>query len=156
MTVTTVPPAVVPLFKLSADTVGAVPVVYVNWSEDETAEVPVGVVTTTSTVPAAKGGDTAVMDESEFTTNDAASTPPNVTRVPPVNPLPLIATDVPPAELPLVVPRPVTLGLEAAVYVNLSAPLGADVMPLAVTDTFSAPAACDGDTAWMLVSFTTR
>jgi hypothetical protein len=61
------------------------------------------------------GGDTAVIELAEFTVNDAASTPPKVTAVAPLNPVPFTVTDVPPAALPLLVPRLLTLGAEAAV-----------------------------------------
>jgi hypothetical protein len=112
--VTTVPPVVLPLLRLNAVTLGAVPAEYVKWSLDDTADVPVGVVTTTSTVPAAIGGDTAVIAVDEFTTNDAASTPPNVTAVALVKLVPLIVTEVPPALEPLLVPRLLTAGADAA------------------------------------------
>ena len=59
---------------------------------------------TTSTVPAASGGEVAVIEVSELTVKDAAGTPPNVTAKAPVKPLPLIVTEVPPAVVPLVVP----------------------------------------------------
>src|SRR6516162_9703639 len=53
--VTVVPPAGGPLVGLMAVTVGAAAVVYVNWSADEVADVPNGVVTVTLTVPEPAG-----------------------------------------------------------------------------------------------------
>jgi hypothetical protein len=60
----------------------------------------------------------AVIDEFEFTVNPAAGTPPNVTPVAPPKLLPLIATDVPPPDDPLPVPRLLTAGGDAALYAN--------------------------------------
>ena len=86
-----------------------------NWSDELTAELPVGEYTVTSTVPEAEaGGAIAVMDVSELTVKDAAGTVPNSTWLAPVKPLPVTVTLVPPAVLPLVVPSDVTAGAFAA------------------------------------------
>ncbi len=68
-----------------------------NWSLLDVAEVPAGVVTVTSTVPADSAGDTPVMEVSPFTVKLVAGTEPNMTELAPVKPAPVIATDVPPA-----------------------------------------------------------
>jgi hypothetical protein len=87
----------------------------VNWSALPVAEVPVGVVTMMSTVPANWAGATAVMEVSLLTVKLVAATPPKETPLAPVKPLPLMVTLVPPAVLPLLVLRPVTAGAAAAV-----------------------------------------
>ena len=56
--------------------------------------VPPVVVTTIWTVPA-PGGATAVILTEETTENEVAATPPNVTAVTPVNPVPVSVTVVP-------------------------------------------------------------
>ena len=62
-------------------------------------ETPPGVVTVTSNVPE-PGGVTAVIEPSEPTTKDDAATPPKSTELAPVHPAPLMATELPPLELP--------------------------------------------------------
>lgn len=69
----------------------------------------------TSTMPGKFGGLTAVIDVSEFTLNDAAGTVPKLTPIAPVKWLPLTATEVPPADGPMLVPSPLTAGTEAGV-----------------------------------------
>ncbi len=64
--VTTVPPWVVPEVGLTEVTVGA-GVTKVKWSAGEVAEVPAGVVTVVSTVPAASAGVVAVIEVDELT-----------------------------------------------------------------------------------------
>jgi hypothetical protein len=73
------------------------------------------VLTVTSTVPAACGGDTALIEVSEFTVKLLAATLPNETPVAPVKPLPVMVTLVPPAVLPELGEIPVTAGAGAAV-----------------------------------------
>ena len=63
VTVTVVPPAVEPVFGLRPVTVG----VTLKRSFDEMGLVPAGVVTLTSTVPAASVGETAVIEVAELT-----------------------------------------------------------------------------------------
>ncbi len=64
-------------------------------------DVPLGVVTLMSTAAAAaSGGEAAVIDVSEFTTNQGAATVPNCTVLAPANPLPVIVTAVPPVVFP--------------------------------------------------------
>jgi hypothetical protein len=84
----------------------------VNWSPEPVAETPPGAVTCTSMVPAGAGGDVAVIDVLEFTVNDAAAMPPNVTALALVKWVPVMVTLVPPAVLPLDVPRLVTVGAD--------------------------------------------
>ena len=67
-----------------------------NWSAAEVAEVPPGVVTVTSTVPA-PAGEVAVIEVAELTVKLVALVAPNLTAVAPVKPVPVIVTDVPPA-----------------------------------------------------------
>jgi hypothetical protein len=105
------------------------------------AEVPLGVVTVTATMPAASGGDVAVMDVSEFTVKLAAATAPKYTLPAPVKALPVIVTEVPPAVVPEVVPRLVTDGVEARVKVYRSPLTMADVPLNVVTVTLKVPAA---------------
>ena len=61
---------------------------------------PLGVVTVTPTAPAAWAGVTAVIVVSLTTVKLAAAVVPNVTAVAPVRWLPVMVTDVPPAEGP--------------------------------------------------------
>jgi hypothetical protein len=71
-------------------------------SASDTADVPAGVTTRTFTgEPAAPEGATAVTCESSTTMNDVAGVNPNNTAVAPVNPVPRIVTDVPPASGPV-------------------------------------------------------
>jgi hypothetical protein len=100
------------------------------------ADVPLGVVTLMSTIPAVPGGAVALMAESERTVNRVAATPPKETPVAPVKLLPRIVTVVPPAMPPEVGVTPVTAGAGAAAYVNRSAVVVADV-PLGVVTVMS-------------------
>ncbi len=59
--------------------------------------VPPGVVTTTSTVPAACAPVTAVIDVAEATITDVAATPPIETVAPAMKPEPVTVTGVPPS-----------------------------------------------------------
>jgi hypothetical protein len=79
----------------------------VNWSAGDFADVPLDVVTVTSTWPV-PGGDTAVMEVGEFTVKEAAGVMPNVTAVAPVKPLPRSETLVPPTSEPELGLMPVT------------------------------------------------
>src|SRR5581483_6594995 len=97
-------------------------------------EVPLTVVTVTSTVPAAAAGDVAVIDVGEFTVTLVARPAPNATLLAPTtNPEPVIVTEVPPPSGPPLVLSPVTSG--AGSNVNRSALLGAEVPPGVVTVT---------------------
>ncbi len=87
-----------------------------KWSDDDTADVPVGVLTVTSTVPDAWEGETAVIEVSELKVKLAA-TPPKYTTLAPVKPVPLTVTVVPPAVVPEVPVRLVTAGAKLAVTV---------------------------------------
>ena len=66
-----------------------------NWSAADVADVPPGVVTLISTTPA-PAGDLAVICVAELTVKLVAAVAPKVTAVAPVNPEPVIVTDVPP------------------------------------------------------------
>jgi hypothetical protein len=79
-------------------------------SAEVCALVPAGVVTSTSTAPAACAGLVAVTWESVFTTKPAAAVAPKWTAVAPVNPQPVITTLVPPNKEPEVGAMPVTVG----------------------------------------------
>ena len=108
--VTVVPPNLVPLVGEMLVTVGATPV-YVNRSLAEVALVPPVVVTVTSTVPpVALAGEIAVIEVALLTVNEVAEVPPNLTAVAPVNPVPVMVTEVPPTAGPLVGEMLVTVG----------------------------------------------
>jgi hypothetical protein len=111
--VTTVPPASGPAMGEISLTTGAT--VYVKWSAELVAELPPGVVTVTSTVPASPAGEVAVMLVSLTTVPPVAAALPKLTAVAPVNPLPAMVTTVPPTSGPAVGEIPVTTG--ATVYV---------------------------------------
>ncbi len=83
-----------------------------NWSEADTADVPLGVVTVTSTCPAAWAGATATIMPEPLTVNEAAATVPKETAVAPEKLLPEIAIDVPPAVEPVLVLRLLTTGVD--------------------------------------------
>jgi hypothetical protein len=71
-------------------------------SADEVADVPPGVVTVTSTDPAAEpAGEVTVICPSLSTVYEAAEVLPNLTAVAPVKPDPVITTLVPPAIGPI-------------------------------------------------------
>ena len=80
-----------------------------NWSAADVVDVPPTVVTVTSTVllPA---GDVAVIDVAELTVKLVALLAPNFTAVAPVNTVPVMVTDVPPAPGPDVGEIDVTVG----------------------------------------------
>ena len=77
-------------------------------------EVPDGLVTVTSTVPL-PAGLSAVIDVSLTTLRWVAAVVPKSTTVAPVKPVPEIVTGVPPASVPLVGFRPVTVGMVSRV-----------------------------------------
>lgn len=72
--------------------------------------VPPAAVTVTSTVPAALGGETAVIVPAETTSKLLAGVLPKSTAVAPDRFVPLITTDVPPLVGPAVGSRPDTAG----------------------------------------------
>jgi hypothetical protein len=77
------------------------------------AEVPPGVATVTSTVPASPAGEVAVTLVSLTTVNEVAAVLPKLTAVAPVNPLPVMVTTVPPAIGPALGRTAVTAGTAA-------------------------------------------
>jgi hypothetical protein len=68
--------------------------------------------TVMSTVPV-PAGLVAVIEVALLTVYEVAEVPPNLTEVAPVKPVPVIATDVPPAVGPDVGDLPVTVGIAA-------------------------------------------
>ena len=124
-----------------------------NWSLEEVAEVPPGVVTVTSVTPAAPGGATTVIWLSETTVKLVAATVPNWTAVAPVKPEPVMVTAVPPAVEPDGGLTPLTTG--AGTQVNWSLEEVAEVPPGVVTVTSVTPAAPGGATAVIWLSETT-
>jgi hypothetical protein len=122
----------------------------VNLSAALVAEVPAIVATVTSTVPADPAGDTAVIDDALTTVYEVAAVVPNITLLAPINPVPVIVTDVPPAVLPVDGEIAVTVGA----YVNWSSGLVGDVPMEVVTTTSTVPLPA-GDVAVMVELFTT-
>jgi hypothetical protein len=124
--VTDVPPAIGPIAGAIPLTAGAavgveeetaVTATYVNWSADDVAEVPPGVVTVMSSVAApALAGAAAVIELAESTVTELAGVDPNATAEPLVKPVPVIVTLVPPAVGPLDGLTSVTVGAESYVY----------------------------------------
>ena len=141
--VTLVPPASGPAEGLTAVTVGTAS--YVNWSALLVALVPPGVVTVTSTVPAASAGAVAVIAVALLTVTPVAAVVPNFTVAPARNPVPVIVTLVPPANGPADELTAVTVG--TASYVNWSALLVKLVTPDCVTVTSTTPADSAGAVA---------
>ena len=74
------------------------------------AEVPPGVVTVTSTVPAAPAGEVAVIEVADTTVTPVASAVPNFTAVAPVRLVPVMVTGVPPLVEPVVGLTALTVG----------------------------------------------
>ena len=137
--VTEVPPAAGPKSGLMAVTVGASKA---KRSAGLVAEVPLPLVTVTSTEPV-PAGETAVMEVAEFTVTEAAGVAPNETVESPMKPVPVMVTEVPPAAGPKSGLMAVTVGASKA---KRSAGLVAEVpLPLVtVTSTEPVPA---GETA---------
>lgn len=126
-----------------------------NLSKVDVALIPEGVVTSTSTGPeVVVVGDAAVMDVGEFTVKLVASIDPKATAVAPVNPVPVMATDVPPAIGPEAGESPVTTGGEPT-KVNLSPALTVDDPYGPTTCTSTVPADSDGEVAVISVDDTT-
>src|SRR5438477_5741787 len=112
MTATDVPPAAGPEIGLVPVTAGdpPLPAVYVKRAAALVALVPAGVVTVTSTVPVtAETGEVATIDVGVKDVMPALVLP-NLTADAPVNPVPVMTTDVPPAVVPLPGLTPVTVG----------------------------------------------
>ncbi len=109
---------------------------------DAALEEPAGVVTTTSTAPAACAGVTTVSSPSFVTERLVPSDPSKVTLVAPVKCVPVIVTEVPPSVEPLEGDTSAIAGA-GVTYVNdaaLEEPAGV------VTTTSTAPATCAGVT----------
>ena len=80
-----------------------------NWSLADVADVPAGVVTVTSTVPALPAGEVAVTDVAESAVIDAAFAPKS-TAVAEPRFVPVITTELPPAVRPALGEMLVTVG----------------------------------------------
>jgi hypothetical protein len=125
-----------------------------NWSAVTAAEVPPGVVTVTSTVPAVSAGEVVVMLVSLTTVKVSAVVSPKLTTPALVKPVPVIVTAVPPASGPAAGATPVTTG-SGKVYVKRSAERLAEGPPAVVTVTSTVPAEPAGAVALMRVALTT-
>ncbi len=68
-----------------------------KWSPALVVEVPPGVVTVMSTVPAAPAGEVTVMVVGETTVTPVPGLAPNLTVAPVTKPVPVTVTEVPPA-----------------------------------------------------------
>jgi hypothetical protein len=117
----------------------------VKRSAERVADVPPGVVTVTSTVPAAPAGEVAVIFVADRTVTDVAAVAPNLTVAPATNALPVIVTDVPPFRGPEDGLTPVTAGTES--YAKRSEDPVRDVPPGVMTVTSTVPAAWGGEVA---------
>lgn len=109
VTVTRVPPAIVPAPGLTPETVGAGGALYVNRSAANVGEVLLGVTTLTSTDPDEPAGLITVMDVLLTTLRLVPAVDPKFTAVAPVKPTPVIVTLVPPAVDPVFGEMPVTV-----------------------------------------------
>ena len=116
-----------------------------KWSDGDAPEVPPGVVTATSTVPAVPDGEVAVRVVSLVKPTPVAARPPKVTVESAVKPAPVMVTGVPPARGPSEGATAVTLG--ALLYVNWSALTGVVMPPSVVTTTSNWPAGPGGEVA---------
>jgi len=101
VTVTVVPPAGAPADGVMLSTTGG-GLTNLKLLAGVAAVVPSGVVTVTTTVPAACGGDTAWIWVADLTTYDLAVVVPKLTCCTVLNPDPVIVTEVPPDVGPLV------------------------------------------------------
>src|SRR5271170_1022049 len=88
------------------DVAGTEPNLFPQWAGD----VPLGVVTVTSTMPLLPAGAFAVIAVAELTVNDVAAVEPNLTAVAPAKAVPVIVTDVPPTTGPMAGLSVVTAG----------------------------------------------
>jgi hypothetical protein len=149
--VTGMPPPVGPDVGATAVTVGGA--AKVNWSLALVGEVPLGLVTVTSTVPAAWAGEVLVISVSETTVKDAAGVAPKWTEVAVVKLVPVIVTGAPPAVGPALGATELTVG--GATKVKSSAGEVAEVPPVVVTVTSTVPAAWGGVVVLILVLETT-
>ena len=117
-----------------------------NWSAPLVAEVPPGVVTVMSTVPAASDGEVAVhevVDEHETAVPAVVA---NLTVVEPTTkPVPVMVTTVPPTNGPA--PGEIPLMNGPLTKVNLSAAETAEVPPAVAAVTSTVPASSDGEVA---------
>ena len=71
---------------------------------------PLGVVTTTSTVPAGSAGEVAVIEVAETTVTLVATPAPKLTALAPMNPVPVTVTVLSPAGRPATGLTAVTVG----------------------------------------------
>jgi hypothetical protein len=127
----------------------------VNRSELLKADTSPFAVTVTSTAPAICEGDTAWIDVSLTTTNEAAGTAPNITELALVNPDPPIVTAVPPAVLPVPVLNELIAGADTLEYVYCDELPVEDVPVGVVTWTYTLPGAPPGAVARIALSEST-
>ena len=110
------------------------------WSAVLVALVPPGVVTVTSTAPSVPvAGAVAVIVVALLTVNAAGLPGPKLTAVAPVNPVPVMVTDVPPVLGPEPGLTPVTVGAGGGCRCTGRSALVALVPPAVVTVTSTAP-----------------
>src|SRR5438445_225859 len=107
--VTALPPAVGPAVGEAEVTVGRATKVY--WSAEPVADVPPGVTTVMSTVPADSAGATAVILVADTTVKEVAAVPPKLTAVARVKLVPVMVTVFPPAVGPAVGEPACTVGV---------------------------------------------
>jgi hypothetical protein len=144
---TEVPPVDGPEIGLTPPTVGGpVTSAYVNRSAAVTGLVPAGVVTRTSTAPAAPAGAVTVMDVALNAVTLPAAAPKVTTGVPGVKLEPPMVTTAPPASGPVFGLTDATAG-GGVTNVNWSAPLVADVPAGVVTVMSTVPGPPLGETA---------
>jgi hypothetical protein len=144
-----VPPVIGPVGGATLVTVGMATYVYLFVP---LVLVPLGVVTITSTSPAAWAGVIAVIDVPLTTETPVAAVPPMVTEVAPIKSVPVIVTAVPPAIGPFGGATLVTVG--SATYVYLFVPVV--LVPFGVvTTTLTSPTAWSGVVAVIEVALTT-
>jgi hypothetical protein len=124
---------------------------YVN--ECGRVAVPPPVVTDTSTTPAMRAGDSAVIEVELTTVKDPASASPNLTDAAPERFVPEIVTNAPPAASPEVGDTEVMVG---ASVVKVNALGSVAVPPVVVTVSAAAPAGLAGVTARSVVALTTE
>jgi len=102
--------------------------------------VPPELVTLTSTAPAAWAGVVQVICVKLTTVIPAAAVPPKVTAAPLVKLLPAIATEVPPAVVPVEGVTEVTVGVGVGVVTVKVTPLEIPAEVVTVTEPVAAPA----------------
>jgi hypothetical protein len=124
---------------------------YVYRSAGEIADLPRGVTTVTSTVPAGPAGAVTWQAPSSAQDKSVPGVDPKSISVAPVNPEPLTPTAVSPASGPPGIVRPVTTGCPAT-YVNWSEGVIGEVPPAVTTVTSTEPGCSGGEVTLQVVS----